>query len=196
MVDLLGVPAAGSFCLGWQRFLRWWVVLGPSLDAALSRRRFLGDHQADDRLIELIERSVVRVHERDQDLVRSWGEAVDGIRRAAGIQPTPGCAVDGHMDVADARRRIAGVRTEHRHDPRMLGPVLDDDPSVGQWLGRRWSDDDSCRGLLRERHDRRWPAHLSRGLSPGGGRWQNRRRCGQGIGCSFHGCFPKAFPGS
>ena len=149
-------------------FLGGWVVLGACLDTALlSGRRFFGDHEVNDGLVE---RLVVCAYELDQDLVRPWREAVYGDGLAAGIQPAPGCIVDEDMDVADARRHIDGIRTEHRYDPQVLGPILDDDPAVRQGLSQGRIDDDFRRGLVCDRCYRSWPAHLPGSLSPGGAR--------------------------
>jgi hypothetical protein len=54
------------------------------------------------------------------------------------------------MNVPDARRHGESGRPEHLDDPQVFGPVLDDDPAMGQRVRQRGIDNDLRRGLARE----------------------------------------------
>jgi hypothetical protein len=49
--------------------------------------------------------------------------------------------VDSHVDVADAGRHIERARPEDRHDPKVLGAVLDYDQATGERVWQRRIND-------------------------------------------------------
>ena len=129
----------------------------------------LRDHKGDHPFVEDL---VVRVGELDQDRVRPCGKTLDDERLAARIDPVPRSIIHGHMEVPDARRYVEGVRPEHRHDPQVLGAILDDDQSVDERIRKRRIDDNFRRGLTGERHNRSGSPNIPGSLR---GDWLVRR---------------------
>jgi len=70
-----------------------------------------------------IKRLVICVHQLNQDLVRSRGQAVDDQRLATRVGPAPRRVVDRYMDVPDPRRHHWCVWAEHRHDVQIFAVV-------------------------------------------------------------------------
>jgi hypothetical protein len=96
------------------------------LSVVAFRRVLFGDDEFDGGLIQ---RPVVRVGEDDPNLVRSSGKTDQDQGLAAGVSPVPRCIIDNDVEVPDARRHIERVRAKHRHDPQILGAVLNKDQS-------------------------------------------------------------------
>jgi len=81
----------------------------------------------------------------------------------------PGRIVHAHMDVSDTRRIIEGLRTECRHYVKVLGPILNEDVSVGERI-RKWRIGvDPRRRLARE-----WHQWIRSPDFPGGLRYRGR----------------------
>ena len=134
-------------------------------------RRTGGDRET---YFALIKRLMVRIHQLNQDLVRSRGKTGYNDRLATRVSPMPGGAIDGHMDVADPRWYRKRGRSEYRHDMQIFSEILDHYPAKRQRSGKRRIDDDLGRRLVRERHDRRCSTQLPGTLRAGS--W--RRRAG------------------
>jgi hypothetical protein len=81
------------------------------------------DHEGDDALINGL---VVRIHEFDQDFMRPSWKSIQDKRLAAGVYPMPWRIIHGYMNMADPRRHSERCRAEDRHDPQVLGAILDD----------------------------------------------------------------------
>ena len=92
------------------------------------------DHKLDDALIDY---PMHWIGELDQHFVRSGREALNDQRLAARVGPAPGRVVDGHVDVADARRHIESARPENLRDPKVLGAALNCDQPAGERIRQR-----------------------------------------------------------
>ena len=60
----------------------------------------------------------------------------------------PRQVVDGYVQMPDPRRYVEGTRAEHRHDMKVLHPILDLDYAPGQLFGKRRVRDQPGRGLV------------------------------------------------
>jgi hypothetical protein len=109
--------------------------------------------------------------------VRSYGTSDEDEGLAAGISPVPRRIIHDDMDVSDAGRHIEGIRAEHRHDPQILGAMLDDSQSVGERIRKRRIENNPRRGLNGERYNGGGTADVFGGLC-------YRRECAQSDCCS------------
>ena len=72
----------------------------------------------------LVDGLVVRVNQLDQHFVRAGWQPLQDDRGAARIRPAPRCIVDGHVNVAHARRDGQSARTKHRCNAQVLRTVF------------------------------------------------------------------------
>jgi hypothetical protein len=85
----------------------------------------------------LIKRLMVRIHQLNQDLVRSRGKTVYNDRLATRVSPMPGGAIDSHVDVADPRCTASAAGPNTGTTCRF---------SVRYWITTRPNDSGPARG--------------------------------------------------
>jgi len=85
----------------------------------------------------------------NEDSVRSWRQPYQNNGFPAGIDKVPRRIVDRDVNMSDAGRHRKRALAEDRYHAKILGPVLDEDATERQWLGKRRIDDKSgCRLIL------------------------------------------------
>lgn len=104
---------------------------------------------------------VVVVDKVDLTLVRARRQTTD-VNRAgiARISPTPGCVVDGNVQVPNPWKNVQSGRTEDRYDVYVLRPVLDQSRTMRQRQWNRSIDDQFGGRLLPQRDKRCWAADI------------------------------------
>lgn len=100
------------------------------------------------------EHSVHGVGQLEEDAVLPGGESDEDHRFAARVDEVPARVVDRDVDMTDARGHRERALAKHRQDAQMLGPVLDEDATLGERLGKRRIDDESRRRFIFDRDER------------------------------------------
>jgi hypothetical protein len=90
--------------------------------ASMVHRRPLWDFKVDGRAVDDFVR---RIGKFDEQFVRPGGKPLDDDRFAAAIDPMPGGAVQGDVQVADSGRDIQSGRAVDRQDSEVFCPVSD-----------------------------------------------------------------------
>ncbi len=117
-----------------------------------------------------VERLMVGIDELDANLMWPRRQANNDQGRAARICPMPRRVVNGDMNVPDARGNFERRRTEHRNDPEILGPILDDNSSLGEPFGNWGINNYLSRRFTDERHDTRRAKEVASALRKNRGR--------------------------
>ncbi|GAA3903781.1 hypothetical protein GCM10022276_23060 [Sphingomonas limnosediminicola] len=82
------------------------------------------------------------ISELNQHVMRSFTQADEHDCSAACIDEMPRGVVHGHMEVTYPRGYAQRACSEDRQHPKVLGPVLDEDPPLGEGLGEGRVDDE------------------------------------------------------